>query len=147
MRTRREDFGCENDLKFDLETESELLFRGDEILIRRLIFNLLDNAIKYTPPNGKIFVSCKSEKESYEINFSNTGEAIPVEAQKKIFERFYRADKARSRSNTANGAGAGLGLSIGRWIAEAHDGSLKLSRSNSSETSFVVILPRFSTAK
>ncbi|CAN5419927.1 ATP-binding protein [soil metagenome] len=138
---------AKNDLKFDLETENELLFHGDETLIRRLIVNLLDNAIKYTPPNGEISVLCKSANGNYEIRVSNTGEAIPIEAQSQIFERFYRTDKVRSRSNTKNGAGAGLGLSIGRWIAEAHGGSLKLLHSNNLETAFVMILPRFPTAK
>ncbi len=134
---------AKNNLTFELKTDEELLFRGDETLIRRLILNLLDNAIKYTPPNGKISVSGELNNKYYEIKFRNTGEAIPGEAQKQIFERFYRADKARSRVNSENGAGAGLGLSIGRWIAESHDGHLKLLESNAAQTVFVVILPSF----
>ncbi len=97
---------AKNNLKFDSETENELLFRGDETLIRRLIMNLLDNAIKYTSPNGKILVSCKAFAETYEIKVTNTGAAIPLAAQKHIFERFYRTDKARSRKLATKSARA-----------------------------------------
>ncbi len=131
----------QNSLKFNVKTETELLFHGDEILIQRLIMILLDNAIKYTAPEGEISVNCKKANENYEIKFQNTGEQIPKESQTRIFERFYRTDKARSRSNTKNGSGAGLGLSIGHWIAEAHDGRLELLYSNDSETAFNLILP------
>ncbi|MGI8641155.1 MAG: sensor histidine kinase [Pyrinomonadaceae bacterium] len=139
---------AKNNLSFNLETENELLYHGDETLIRRLIMNLLDNAIKYTPPNGEISVSCKSVKENYEMTISNTGEAIPTKAQTQIFERFYRTDKARSRQKENEiGTGAGLGLSIGRWIAEAHDGRLELLFSNNSQTAFVADLPVSSATK
>ena len=130
-----------SELEFDLKTENELLFHGDETLIRRLIMNLLDNAIKYTPASGEVSVSCQSSGDIYEIKFRNTGEAIPLEARSRVFERFYRTDKARSRVASRNGVGAGLGLSIGKWIAKAHDGRLELLDSDDSETVFVVILP------
>ncbi|MBA2495371.1 MAG: HAMP domain-containing protein [Acidobacteria bacterium] len=139
---------AKNNLSFNLETENELLFHGDETLIRRLIMNLLDNAIKYTPPIGEIFVSCKSEDGNYEIKVFNTGEAIPPEAQTHIFERFYRTDKARSRQKENEiGTGAGLGLSIGRWIAKAHDGCLELLFSNNLQTAFIISLPFTSKTK
>lgn len=102
---------------------------------------LLDNAIKYTAPEGEITVSCRKVNENYEIKFQNTGEQIPKESQTRIFEQFYRTDKARSRSNMKNGSGAGLGLSIGYWIAEAHSGRLELLYSKDSETAFNLILP------
>ncbi len=89
----------------------------------------------------------------YEVVVADTGEWVPVEAQSHIFERFYRADKARSRSDAnihvANGAadgaggaggGAGLGLSIARWVAEAHGGTIRLVRSDSAVTVFAVTL-------
>ena len=131
----------QNDLKFNFQTENELLFFGDETLIRRLIMILLDNAIKYSSANGEIFVNCKKSGENYEITFQNNGEAIPQESQTKIFDRFYRTDKARARSNTENSSGAGLGLSIGKWIAEAHIGNLILVKSDELETIFKIILP------
>ena len=131
----------QKNLRFDFKIQNDLLFHGDETLIRRLIMNLLYNAIKYTKINGKIFVSCKNSGENYEIKFENSGEPISIEAKEKIFERFYRSDKVRSRSNTENGSGAGLGLSIEKWIAEAHDGRLEIFRSDKNETVFAVILP------
>jgi len=74
---------------------------------------------------------------------SGTGTGIPEEAQSRIFERFYRVDKARSRAAAAqpHGSGAGLGLSIARWIAEAHGGSLELRRSGDAGSTFVALLP------
>ena len=130
-------------LQLDLATTEEMLFRGDEVLIRRLIMNLLDNAIKYSVPNEKIRVSCRIAAKNYEITVANTGSEIASDAQDKIFDRFYRADKARSRTeNDEIGTGAGLGLSISRWIAEAHYGKLVLARSDKMETVFQLILPR-----
>ncbi len=118
----------------------ELLFHGDEGLIRRLLLNLLDNAIKYTPQGGKVTLECKRQSPQYVVNITDTGPGIPPDLQPRIFERFFRADKARSRSETDSG-GAGLGLSIARWIAEAHHGELVLTRSDSSGTTFTVTLP------
>jgi len=120
--------------------EPELLFHGDESLIRRLLLNLLDNAIKYTPQGGKVTLVCKKQSAQYVINVTDSGPGIPSDLQPRIFERFFRADKARSRSET-DGGGAGLGLSIARWIAEAHHGQLELARSDASGTTFTVTLP------
>jgi len=120
--------------------EPELLFHGDESLVRRLFLNLLDNAIKYTPRGGKVTLECKKQSAQYVINVTDSGPGIPPDLQPRIFERFFRADKARSRSET-DGGGAGLGLSIARWIAEAHHGRLGLARSDASGTTFTVTLP------
>jgi len=104
------------------------------------MLNLLDNAIKYTPAGGMINVDCRLDGSSYVIRVSNTGPGIPAELQSRIFERFFRADKARSRAEGDTG-GAGLGLSIARWIAEAHNGRLELTQSDSSGTTFTAYLP------
>src|SRR5262249_23049889 len=127
-----------------------------EHLLRQMLLNLLDNAIKHTPAGGCVRVSLNQFEKRCEVVVADTGEGIPVEAQPHIFERFYRADKARSRSdvnvngaNGANGAdeangaggGAGLGLSIARWVAEAHDGTIRLVRSDPTGTIFAVTLP------
>jgi signal transduction histidine kinase len=69
----------------------------------------------------------------------DSGTGIPSELQSRVFERFFRADQARTHQNDA-GTGAGLGLAISRWIAEAHDGTLKLSRSNANGSVFVAYL-------
>ena len=115
-------------------------FHGDEALIRRLLLNLLDNAIKYTPKGGKVTLECKKQSAQYFVSVTDSGPGISPELQSRIFERFFRADKARSRSETDSG-GAGLGLSIARWIAEAHHGQLELARSDTSGTTFTVTLP------
>ncbi len=118
----------------------ELLLRADEPLLRRMLLNLLDNAIKYTPPGGNISLDCRTVGPNYELNVTDTGEGIPKEMQGRVFERFFRVDKARSREDDAHG-GAGLGLSIARWIAEAHHGRLELTRSDATGSTFSVVLP------
>jgi two-component system, OmpR family, sensor kinase len=122
------------------EPEEELPIRADETLLRRMILNLLDNAIKYTPVGGTIRVACQRSGEEYELTVTDTGPGIPPELQRRVFERFFRADKARTRSEK-DGGGAGLGLSIARWIAEAHQGRLILSRSDANGSTFAAFLP------
>jgi two-component system OmpR family sensor kinase len=122
------------------EITEELPIRADEGLLRRMVLNLLDNAIKYTPPGGCVTVSCRRAEGEYELSVTDTGQGIPVELQPRIFERFFRADKARTRSET-DGGGAGLGLSIARWIAEAHHGRLLLTRCDSAGSTFTAFLP------
>jgi heavy metal sensor kinase len=117
----------------------ELLFRGDEGLVRRMIMNVLDNAIKYTGTRGEVYVKIAQLDSIYKIRIRDTGGGIPVEDQPHIFERFYRVDKARSRSGERSGAG--LGLSIAAWVAEMHRGSIALAASNEQGSTFVVSLP------
>jgi heavy metal sensor kinase len=135
---------AERGLTLQLDADEEMPFRGDENLLRRLLLNLVDNAIKYTPRGGAVTVSCKLEAKSYIITVGDTGEGIPAEAQPHIFDRFYRADSARSRAEDDSAgltSGAGLGLSIARWVAEAHDGTLELLHSSEAGSAFQLILP------
>ena len=122
------------------EVPEELPIRADEALLRRMILNLLDNAIKYTPARGGIAVSCERSGNEYALNVTDSGPGIPEGLHQRVFERFFRADKARTRSEN-DGGGAGLGLSIARWIAEAHHGRLVLARSDSSGSTFTALLP------
>jgi signal transduction histidine kinase len=121
--------------------EKEIAFRGDESLIRRMVLNLLHNAIKYTPENGQISVSVKADRNQCEIVVSDTGQGIPEDAQPHVFDRFFRVDKARSREESLNGTGAGLGLSIARWAAELHGGRIVLDHSGAGSTTFIISLP------
>jgi signal transduction histidine kinase len=114
--------------------------RGDEGLIRRMILNLLDNAIKFTPAGGEVRVEVSRAGADYFVRITDTGRGIPAEAQPHVFERFYRADRARARDGEPDG-GAGLGLSIAAWIAEAHGGQITLERSDPTGSTFVVRLP------
>ena len=118
----------------------ETPYRGDEDLLRQMILNLLDNAIKFTSAGGRVHLQLSQNNSKHLITISDTGPGIPADAQPYIFERFYRADHARSRSDQVNGSGAGLGLSIARWIAEAHDGSLTLQQSDHTGSVFVASL-------
>ncbi len=118
----------------------ELPIRADESLLRRLFLNLIDNAVKYTSPEGRIAVEARAVSAGYEVAVSDTGPGIPEELHSRIFERFFRVDPSRSRG-AQNGGGAGLGLSIARWIAEAHHGRLELIRSDSTGSTFSVFLP------
>jgi two-component system OmpR family sensor kinase len=112
---------------------------GDEPLLRRMILNLLDNAIKHTPTGGRVALACQRTEEDYAVSVTDSGTGIPTDLQPRIFERFFRADKARSRAEN-DGGGAGLGLSIARWIAEAHHGRLELTRSDSTGSTFTAYL-------
>lgn len=128
-------------LMLELAPTTESPLRGDEDLLRQLLLNLLDNAIKFTPPGGRIRLTLTTSGNAYQLSIADTGSGIPAAAQPHIFERFYRADVARSRTELEQGSGAGLGLSIARWIAEAHGGSLTLTHSDASGSTFCVTLP------
>ena len=121
--------------KIELETNiSEgLEFNGDKEDIKHIISIILDNAIKHTEENGKIIVNTSKEKSNIKIEIKNQGEPIPEEERKKIFERFYRVDKARSRSEKRYG----LGLSIAKGIVEKYKGTIE-ANSKDGFTSFIV---------
>src|SRR6266436_5022822 len=127
-------------ISLNFEEASESPIHADESLLRRMILNLLDNAIKYTSEGGHVTVTCSRAGEEYTLSIMDTGGGIPTDMQPRIFERFFRADKARSRAEN-DGGGAGLGLSISRWIAEAHQGRLELTRSDSTGSTFTAYLP------
>jgi heavy metal sensor kinase len=123
----------------DFEGERDLPFRGDASLLRRLLLNLLDNAIKYTPTGGAVHVRTARADGSYTVSVSDTGPGVPEEARERLFDRFYRANRARQAGDAVQGAG--LGLAIARWIAEAHGGRLELAATSETGTSFVLTLP------
>jgi len=126
-------------IELKVDAESECLVQGDPSLLRRMILNLLDNAIKYTAPGGRVEVACRAREEDCEVHVKDTGRGIPAELQSRVFERFFRADEARSR--TEKDGGAGLGLSIAQWIAQAHHGRLELVHSDGHGSHFAVYLP------
>jgi heavy metal sensor kinase len=127
-------------ISLNFEEAPESPIHADESLLRRMILNLLDNAIKYTSEGGRVTVTCAHTTHEYVLSIADTGGGIPSDLQPRIFERFFRADKARSRAEN-DGGGAGLGLSISRWIAEAHHGRLELTRSDSAGSTFTAYLP------
>jgi signal transduction histidine kinase len=102
-----------------------------------MLLNLLDNAVKYTPEGGEIQLVLASQNGNVRITVHDTGIGIPENDQTRIFDRFYRVDKARSRAL----GGAGLGLSIARWIVEAHAGTIQVESTPGSGSTFIVELP------
>jgi heavy metal sensor kinase len=127
-----------SEVTLECRSAGDVQFRGDEALLRRLVINLLDNAIRYTPPGGKVWAVLEADPAAARVVISDTGAGIPPEAAPHVFERFYRADKARSRQD----GGFGLGLSIVKWVAEAHNGTVELTANPAPGTTFTVTLPR-----
>jgi heavy metal sensor kinase len=117
--------------------EEPLAVHGDGDALRRLFLILLDNAVKYTPAPGTIEVAVGRAGGAVCATVRDTGVGIAAEHLPHVFERFYRVDRARSRSD----GGAGLGLAIGRWIAEAHGGSLRAESAERRGSTFYVELP------
>jgi two-component system, OmpR family, heavy metal sensor histidine kinase CusS len=114
-----------------------ILVQGDGPGLQRLFLILIDNAVKYTPPHGKVTVSLSGDNGFAVAEVRDTGIGIGEAELPHIFERFYRADKVRSRET----GGAGLGLSIGRWIAEAHGGTIEVESALGQGSLFRVRLP------
>ena len=122
------------------DVEPDLPICADEALLARMFLNLLDNAIKYSPSGSTVTLTCRRGGDHYGVSVGDAGSGIPAELQARIFERFFRVDNARSRSEGETG-GAGLGLAIARWIAEAHHGQLTLTCSDSTGSTFTAVLP------
>lgn len=126
--------------RLDLDTRIEdkkVWADGDQQLLKQLFVILLDNAIKYTSDSGKVSVALSANSDFAHFTVSDTGIGIEPADLENIFERFYRADKARSRES----GGAGLGLAIGRWIAEAHGGRISARSTPGVGSEFSVSLP------
>ena len=113
-------------------------FWADPQRIAQVLANLLDNALRHTPPTGRVEVAASSDEERLTIRISDTGEGITAEHLPHVFERFYRADSARDR----NHGGAGIGLAIAKALVEAHGGQITAaSRGPGTGTSFTITLP------
>jgi signal transduction histidine kinase len=127
---------CERGVEVRCANAVERPFRGDERLLRQMLMNLLDNAIRHTPREGAVEACLTGGDGVVEIAVSDGGPGVPPEDRERIFERFVRVDAARSRAG-----GAGLGLPIARCIAEAHWGTLSLERSGPAGSTFIARLP------
>jgi heavy metal sensor kinase len=115
--------------------------RGDAAWLERVILNLLDNAIKFSPSGGHIQVSVISEGHRAKLRVADEGIGIPPEALPHVFERFYRAEPSRSKRIP----GVGLGLALAKWIVEKHRGSITVESEPGHGTCFTVWLPLYST--
>jgi two-component system, OmpR family, heavy metal sensor histidine kinase CusS len=110
---------------------------ADRILLQRAIGNLIANAVQHSPPNSEIQAAISSDKDAVEISISNRGPGIPAEHLQRIFDRFYRMDNARSRSDT----GSGLGLAIVKSIMELHGGHVTVASKTGELTTFTLHFP------
>jgi signal transduction histidine kinase len=119
------------------QAKGALLVRGDEGRLRQVVYNLLDNAIKYTPEGGSVTVTLDVSDGTIMLTVRDTGIGILMEHLPHLFERFYRVDKARGRAE----GGTGLGLSIVQSIIVAHGGRVELTSAPGQGTTCVVSLP------
>ena len=115
----------------------ELGMVGSDALIYRLVFNLVENGIKYNRPGGAVRVTLQQEKQTAVLRVADTGPGIPADCRESIFQPFFRVDKSRSREM----GGVGLGLALVREIAVLHGGSVTVESSSENGTTFVVTLP------
>ena len=129
-------------LSLTLDEFEEAAVDGDATLLRQLVMILLDNAVKFTPRGGHVHVRVGANGSSATLVVEDDGMGIPAEQLPHVFERFWRGDPARHRSDDGQGSnGAGLGLAIARWIATAHGGDVRLEPAPGGGTIAHVSLP------
>lgn len=133
-----ESVAFEAGVQLDGEIQPGILLQGDEGQLRRLVMILLDNAVKYAGEHGAVRLTLKRQQERVRLMVHNTGDPISPEHLPHLFERFYRADSARSRDQ----GGYGLGLAIARTIVEAHGGKLTVASTREHGTCFTASLPQ-----
>lgn len=127
----------EVEIIFNNNLENTLNFHGDSKRIKQLIIILIDNALKYMDRSGKITVEVELKGKQIELQVKDTGEGIEKGELKKVFNRFYRVDKANSRKK----GGSGLGLAIAKWIVESHKGTIEVKSEIDKGTDFKIKLP------
>ncbi|HEV3065714.1 MAG TPA: ATP-binding protein [Chthoniobacterales bacterium] len=137
-RERAALLGLEKALDITATTPREPVWvKADAIAIDRLLLILLDNAVKYSPSGGRCEIALSQSETHAQITVRDSGEGIPESELKNIFDRFYRVDRVRSKSN----GGAGLGLAIARWIAEMHGGTIAAESTPGAGSEFQIKLP------
>ena len=125
------------DLSIDFPEDIELISNVDEDRMEQVFTNLIDNAIRHTPDGGSVRLSILKYVDMIEINVTDTGVGIPEEDLPYIFERFYKADKARTRGK----GGTGLGLAIAKSIVDSHGGRITAKKGDIEGTIFSCTLP------
>ena len=128
-------------VRVHLNEIDQLMVNGDRDRLKQVLINLVANAIQYTPQDGDVFISLSKVGEQARIICRDTGPGIPSEDLPHIFERFYRAEKSRTRGKST---GFGLGLSITKWIVEHHNGHIEVDSKEGEGTTFAIWLPLIS---
>jgi signal transduction histidine kinase len=127
----------ERDVELSIVTGEGMTVLGDREQLRQLVIILVDNALRYTSPEGRVHVQAGADRDSVVLTVHDNGIGIPPEAVGRVFERFYRADSARSRES----GGAGLGLAIARELVGGHGGRIEVDSTEGAGTTFTVRLP------
>ncbi|MBA4074619.1 MAG: hypothetical protein C0508_06215 [Cyanobacteria bacterium PR.023] len=127
----------EKKIELEIDTIEDAVVSTESQSLQCILTNLLENALKYTEPNGIVSISCRLSADEARITVKDTGIGIPAEDLNKIYDRFYRVDKSRSRSS----GGAGLGLSIVKAMAERDGGSVTVNSILGTGSQFTVTLP------
>ena len=127
----------ESSVNLTYDITPDLYVNGSSEQLKQLVMILLDNAVKYTPKSGDINITLRQESSEAVMKVRNTGEGISEEAQKQIFERFYREDKSRARES----GGYGLGLAIAKAIVTACKGNIRVNSEKNKYTEFIVKIP------
>ena len=126
-------------IQFEIQDFTKpIMCEADVFRLKQVLLNLVSNAISYTPPHGKVRMVAKEDADKVYISVEDTGIGIDQEELPRIFERFYRVDKDRSRES----GGTGLGLAIAKHIMEAHEGEITVQSEKNEGTTFTVILPK-----
>jgi len=129
-----------NKVHLHLNEIDQVYVNGDRDRLKQVFINLAANAIQYTPQGGDVYMSLEQIKDQARVIVRDTGPGIPAEDLPHIFERFYRAEKSRTRGKST---GFGLGLSIVNWIVEKHGGRIEIVSQEGKGTTFAVWLPLF----
>jgi len=129
--------GLDGDVELRVHAQRGLIVRGDRIRIAQLLANLVSNAVKFTPPGGRVDVGARLREGRVVLEFADTGIGIPEEEQQKMFQRFFRSTTAAAYAIQ----GTGLGLVIAKAITEAHGGSISFTSRPGLGTTFRVELP------
>jgi signal transduction histidine kinase len=125
-------------VRVHLNEIDQVYVKGDRDRLKQVFINLVANAIQYTPPSGDVYLSLEKVGDYARVICRDTGPGIPAEDLPHIFERFYRAEKSRTRGRTT---GFGLGLSIANWIVERHGGRIEVESKDGKGTTFAIWLP------
>ncbi|MGM7702299.1 two-component system histidine kinase PnpS [Pseudalkalibacillus sp. Hm43] len=122
----------EKEIDMNVEISGDLQMEGDAARLKQILINLINNALSYTPNGGKVWITGRDAGDEVELEVRDTGIGISEEEVPRIFERFYRVDKARSR----NSGGTGLGLAIVKHLVEAHKGTIQVTSKKNEGTTF-----------
>jgi signal transduction histidine kinase len=129
--------GQEDNIQVVLGQVMPATVMGDELRLRELLLNIVDNAVKYSHPGGTVQISLTVAEHQARLAVTDQGIGFPSDVQKRIFDRFYRTDEARAH----NKKGTGLGLAICAWIADTHKGHIEVQSEVGKGSTFTVILP------